>query len=156
VTDVIYCYYVFINKKKTLQKGIKPDNFPQNKAITMKKWRSHQRPKSKRMNPVSLGFQFVEYLEKHPDATYQDLGTENGINKARVCQMIALTKKLPTEIINCLLHEDKPEILKYFTERKLRQLTLMFSDNEKIKIFHEMKKHSESLHIINHDLHEKP
>jgi len=122
----------------------------------MKKRRASQRPKMKRLNPVSLGFQFVEYLEKHLDATYQDLGTENGISKARVCQMIALTKKLPTEIIDCLLHEDKPEILKYFTERKLRQLTLLFSDSEKIKTFHEMKKHSESLHIINHDPHKNP
>ncbi len=52
--------------------------------------------------------------------------------------MIAIIKKLPVEITDYLLCEDKPEILKYITERKLRQLTMTIFDNEKIKRFDEI------------------
>jgi len=56
--------------------------------------------------------------------------------------MIALCKRLPAEIIDYLINTDEPEILKHFTERKLRPLTLLESDQDKIKKFDEMKGNS--------------
>jgi hypothetical protein len=53
--------------------------------------------------------------------------------------MIALCKRLPPEITEYLINTDEPEILKHFTERKLRPLTLLASDEDKIKKFYEMK-----------------
>ena len=90
-------------------------------------------------NPVRTGFEFVEYLNKNPVATYDDLSVDAGITKARVCQMIALCKRLPPEITDYLINTDEPEILKHFTERRLRPLTLLESDEDKIKKFDEMK-----------------
>lgn len=90
-------------------------------------------------NPVRTGFEFVEYLNKNPVATYDDLSVDAGITKARVCQMIALRKRLPPEITDYLINTDEPEILKHFTERRLRPLTLLESDEDKIKKFDEMK-----------------
>ncbi len=90
-------------------------------------------------NPVRAGFEFVEYLNKNRDATYDDLSLDSGITKARVCQMIALCKRLPPEITEYLINTDEPEILKHFTERKLRPLTLLASDEDKIKKFYEMR-----------------
>ena len=79
--------------------------------------------------------EFVEYLNKNPNATYYDLSVDAGITKARVCQMIALYKRLPADITDFLMNVDEPNILKHFTERRLRPLTLMDSDDEKIKEF---------------------
>lgn len=90
-------------------------------------------------NPVRTGFEFVEYLNKNPVTTYDDLSVDAGITKARVCQMIALCKRLPPEITDYLINTDEPEILKHFTERRLRPLTLLESDEDKIKKFDEMK-----------------
>jgi hypothetical protein len=90
-------------------------------------------------NPVRTGFEFVEYLSKNPNANYDDLSVDAGITKARGCQMIALCKRLPPEITNYLINTYEPEILKHFTERKLRPLTLLVSDEDKIKKFYEMK-----------------
>jgi len=90
-------------------------------------------------NPVRIGFEFVEYLNKNPNATYDDLSVDAGITKARVCQMIALCKRLPPEITDYLINTDEPEILKHFTERRLRPLTLLVSDEDKIKKFYEMR-----------------
>jgi len=53
--------------------------------------------------------------------------------------MIALCKRLPPEITEYLINTDEPEILKHFTERKLRPLTLVASDEDKIKKFYEMR-----------------
>lgn len=38
------------------------------------------------------------------------------------------------------MNTDEPEILKYFTERKLRPLTLLAPDDEKLRKFDEMRK----------------
>ncbi len=53
--------------------------------------------------------------------------------------MIALYKRLPPEITEYLINTDEPEILKHFTERKLRPLTLLASNEDKIKKFYEMR-----------------
>jgi len=53
--------------------------------------------------------------------------------------MKALCKRLPSEITGFLMNTDEPEILKHFTERRLRPLTLLASDKDKIKKFDKMK-----------------
>ena len=53
--------------------------------------------------------------------------------------MIALYKRLPAEITDFLMNVDESKILKHFTERKLRPLTLLASDEDKIKRFYEMR-----------------
>ncbi len=58
--------------------------------------------------------------------------------------MVALYDRLPPRITDYLMHTDEPEILKYFTERKLRPLTLLVSAEDKIHEFNMMK---ESLEI---------
>jgi hypothetical protein len=90
-------------------------------------------------NPVRTGFEFVEYLNKNPNTNYDDLSVDAGITKARVCQMIALYKRLPADITDFLMNIDEPKILKHFTERRLRPLTLLASDDDKIIKFMEIK-----------------
>ena len=132
VSEIIPCYYVYNHKKQVLSKGQKPAIFPANKAITQKDWKRSVRQKRKLPNPVRTGLEFVEYLNKNPNATYDDLSVDAGITKARVCQMVALYKRLPADITNFLMNVNEPKILKHFTERRLRPLTLMDSDDEKI------------------------
>ena len=118
--------------------GQKPAIFPSNKAIAHKNWKQSLRKERGPSNQVRTGFQFVEYLDDNPNATYDDLAADAGVTKARVCQMIALCKRLPTKITEFLMDTHEPEILKYFTERRLRPLTLLASDDDKIKKFDEM------------------
>ena len=58
--------------------------------------------------------------------------------------MIALVTKLPGEIIDFLVSKNDPVYLGYFTERRLRPLTLMESDEEKMERFKGMVEDSES------------
>jgi hypothetical protein len=54
-------------------------------------------------------------------------------------EMVALHKRLPAPITDYLMNNDEPEVLKYFTERRLRPLTLLATDDEKLRKFEEMK-----------------
>jgi hypothetical protein len=84
------------------------------------------------------GFRFFEYLKDNPDATYDDLAADAGITKARVCQMVALCKRLPTEITEFLMDTKEQEVLRYLSERRLRPLTQLASDEDKITKFYGM------------------
>jgi hypothetical protein len=97
------------------------------------------RPKKEDPNPIKLGFQFVQYLKEHLDSTYDELADMSGVSKARICQMVALYNRLPTPITDYLMNNDEPEVMKYFTERRLRPLTLLASDDDKLRKFEEMK-----------------
>ena len=138
VTELITCYYRYKKKNRILCKGQKPDFIPANKIFTQKEWRSHIN-QSKRKNPILEGYKYLEYLENNSISTYRDVARKFNISKARVSQMIALVKKLPQEIIDYFTNKDEKPDLCYFTERKLRPLTLMESDEVKIKRFNEMK-----------------
>ncbi len=52
--------------------------------------------------------------------------------------MVALYNRLPARITEYLTNTNKAEILKYFTERRLRPLTLLGSDDDKLLKFDEM------------------
>ncbi len=53
--------------------------------------------------------------------------------------MVALHNKLPAPITDYLMNTDEPEVLKYFIEMRLRPLTLLASDDDKLRKFNEMK-----------------
>jgi hypothetical protein len=119
--------------------GEKPAAFPANKAISKRDWEDSQRPHKEYPNPIRVGYKFVQYLKDHPDSTYDDLAGISGVSKARVCQMVALYNRLPSRITDYLMNADEPEVLKYFTERRFRPLTLLAYDEDKIKKFAEMR-----------------
>jgi hypothetical protein len=121
-----------------LGKSEKPAQVASNRAITK---RIGNIPCALRRypNPIKIGFQFVQYLKDHPDLTYNDLSAMSGVSKARVCQMVALYNRLPARITDYLMNTDEPEILKHFTERRPRPLTLLASDQDKIIKFLEIK-----------------
>ena len=97
------------------------------------------RPEKEDPNPIKLGFQFVQYLKDHPDSTYDELAGMSGVSKARICQLVFLHNRLPAPITDYLMNNDEPEVLKYFTERKLRPLTLLTSDDDKLRKFDKLK-----------------
>jgi len=48
--------------------------------------------------------------------------------------------RLPVTITDYLMNTDEPELLKHFTERRLRPLTLLTSDDDKLRKFDKMIK----------------
>jgi hypothetical protein len=61
-----------------------------------------------------------------------------GVTSARFSQMIALAKRLPDEIIDVFSDEEHADKLHYITGRKLRPITLLKTDAEKIAAFEKL------------------
>ena len=137
VSEIIHCYFRYFKKKKRLFAGEKPSGFAKNKTITKREWQSALN-KSNRKNPIKEGQRYLDCLEVNPAFKYQDIANEFGVSKTRVHQMIALIKKLPRVILDYFFMEDNSENLRNFTERKLRPVTLLDSDEEKIDFFRAM------------------
>lgn len=139
VSELIDCFFRYNSKQKVLLRGEKPAQFLQNRAITQRQWKQNLRRLKGYTNPVKTGLQYLEFLKDHPESTYDDIAGMFGVSKARVCQMVALCNRLPSTVTDYILNTDDPGILKHFTERKLRPLTLLSTDDDKIKMFDAMK-----------------
>ena len=137
VAEIIPCYFKYFNNQKRLFTGKKSSNFPLNKAITERAWKSAQK-KSSWKKPIKEGQKYLACLNSDPKFRYQNVADEFGVSKARVSQMIALIRKLPKEILDYFFMENNSDAIKCFSERKLRPLILMDSDKEKIKFFRAM------------------
>jgi hypothetical protein len=135
VHELIHCYYGFNHKNKVLFTGEKPAFIPVNRIFTHREWKRHV-SRSKKRNPVIEGYKYLEYLNKNQGKTYADVAENFGISRARVSQVIAVVTKLPQIIVEQIISEDFGKLR--LTERKLRPLTLLENDEEKIENFREM------------------
>jgi len=63
VTELIFYYYRFNEKRKVLCKGENPDFIPANKIFTQREWCSHL-SKAKKKNPILEAYKYLEYLER--------------------------------------------------------------------------------------------
>ncbi len=78
---------------------------------------------------------YLELYESNQKLSYESLAKKFGVTRARICQMIALVKKLPPTVTNHFLDDNNADNLCHITERELRPLTLMKNDAEKIRAF---------------------
>lgn len=98
VSEIIHCYYRFINKRKALCAGKNPDCIKSKKAITKREWHSSLN-KARKKNPFLEAQVYLDYLNSDPSFLYRDVAENFEVSKARVSQMIALNK-LPQEILD--------------------------------------------------------
>ncbi|MBN2029816.1 hypothetical protein JW824_06170 [bacterium] len=86
-------------------------------------------------NPVLEGLGYLKLYHNDHYPTYEIIAKKHGVIRARICQMIVLAKKLPNEISDLFIDSKNSDKLRHITERKLRPLTLMKSNSEKIEAF---------------------
>lgn len=89
-------------------------------------------------NPVLEGQRYLNLHLSGDYATYETIARKFGVTRARICQMIALAKNLPDEITELFLDSKHSAKLQHITERKLRPLTMMKSNFEKIEAFEKL------------------
>ena len=90
-------------------------------------------------NPVLEGQRYFNLHLSGDYPTYETIAKKFGVSRARICQMIALAKNLPDEITGLFSDSKYLTRLHHITERKLRLLTLMKSNSEKIKAFEKLR-----------------
>jgi hypothetical protein len=86
-------------------------------------------------NPVVVGLEYLNLYKSGQYPTYETLARKYNVTRARICQMINMVKKLPKEISDLFLDRRNSYKLRHITERKLRILTTLKCDKEKMAAF---------------------
>lgn len=70
--------------------------------------------------------------------TYAEVADHFGVSRVMVAYHIALLARLPASFVEWLRACDDPQILSYFTERRLRPVTRIGDQDEQLALLNEM------------------
>ena len=117
-----------------LVRGQKPEELAHLARITARQWRRYVKRQDWE-NPIVKGLRFLQVFEQPAVTTYAEAASILGASRQRVYQLTSLVRKLPDEVTRFLLGTEDPTIQGYSTERRLRPLTMLGSDEEKVAGF---------------------
>lgn len=137
VSEIIATYFVRNSRGIKFKRGNKPDSLPQNTVLSEKKLRSILH-KQHKLNPITEARRYKQLIDARNNPSYQSCSEILGVSKARISQRISLLKNIPSEISNLIEKQSNQDFLCFFTERKLRTLTNLSTDREKIDAFRQM------------------
>jgi len=92
--------------------------------ITARQWNRYQNGRQ-RENPILKGLQYLRVFEDESVRTYAQAAEVLGVSRERVYQLTSLVTKLPPQIKDFLAGTEDPAVLRFFTERRLRPLTMI-------------------------------
>jgi len=117
-----------------LVRGQKPEELAHLARVTTRQWRRYVKRQDWE-NPIAKGLRFLQVFEQPAVTTYAEAASILGASRQRVYQLTSLVRKLPDEVTRFLLGTEDPTIQGYFTERRLRPLATLHSDEEKVAEF---------------------
>jgi hypothetical protein len=122
-------YYTRCFEKRTFFVcGKKPAELAEFARITARQWQTY-RTHLKRENPILIGLRYLKAFEQESVTSYAKAAQVLGVSRIRVYQLTSLVTKLSPQIKDILAGTEDPVLLRFFTERRLRPLT-MLSDAE--------------------------
>ena len=81
-------------------------------------------PIAKLYTPVTIAKSRIQ-IGMFPPRTYAQAAEILGVSRERVYQLTALVTKLPPQIKDFLASTEDPAVLRFFSERRLRPLTML-------------------------------
>jgi len=118
-------------------RGRKPNELARIAKISARRWEQYENH-CQRENPVLKGMRFLQVFEQESVKTYAEAAEILGVSRQRLYQLIWLVTKLPQDVKDYLIANEDPAILRYFTERRLRPLTKLGTDADKLAQFQVM------------------
>jgi hypothetical protein len=118
-------------------RGEKPRELAHILKISALRWQQYQENLD-RENPILKGMRFLRVFEQESVRTYAKTADILGMSRQCVYQLVALVTKLPDQVKDILTSNEDSVIGRYFTERRLRPLTRLDTDEEKQARFQSM------------------
>jgi hypothetical protein len=126
------------DKGKLLVRGTKPKELAEIAKISERQWSVYQNHLS-RKNPILIGLRYLKVFEQESITSYAKAAQVLGVSRIRVYQLTSLVTKLPAEITEFLPENaDDPDILRTFTERRMRPCISLPSRKSQIAKFREL------------------
>lgn len=136
--EVTPYYTRCFDKGKLFIRGRKPRELAEIAKITERQWGMYQNHLS-RQNPILIGLRYLKVFEQESITSYAKAAQVLGVSRIRVYQLTSLVTKLPPEITEFLLmNADDPDVLRTFTERRLRPLTALPTKKSQMRQFTQM------------------
>ncbi len=101
--------------------GERPPEFG-NQVPDQRRWKRFSSRKH-RPGPIVIADEFMAEYRRVKAATYADLADRLGVSRPTVTYYMALLTKLPDDFVAWLRAEKDPEVVTFFSERRLRPLT---------------------------------
>jgi hypothetical protein len=105
--------------------------------ITARQWAQYESA-LKRDNPILKGLRWLRVFEDESVRTYAQAAEIIGVSRERVYQLTSLVTKLPPRIKDFLAGTKDPDLLRFFTERRLRPLTMLSDAEAQMTLFAEL------------------
>jgi hypothetical protein len=86
-------------------------------------------------NPISRARTYDAALSRPGLGTYRAVGEHFGVTAAEVCQYLSLLRKLPTDIVAAVEHENDPRRLRVLSLRQMRALCRLPSEERQRAAF---------------------
>ena len=118
-------------------RGQRPRELGRISKISARRWKQYEND-CRRENPIIKAMRFLRVFEQETVRTYAQAAEILGVSRQRVYQLTWLVTKLPEQIKDFLVTCEEPTVLRHFTERRLRPLLALKSDEEKLVQFTDM------------------
>jgi len=127
---------IYYNKCQAYRLGQRPTRCGKNGRLTKRDLLrlDHQ---SACQNAVVQALRYQACLDSVPGRTRAEVALMFGVSRARVTQYLSILK-LPSPITTYIAESTDPDVIRYFTERRLRQLVSFGDDGQAIQRFREM------------------
>jgi hypothetical protein len=102
--------------------------------VTARQWQTYQ-THLKRENPILIGLRYLMAFEQESVTSYAKAAQVLGVSRIRVYQLTSLVTKLPPRIKDFLASTKDPALLRFFTERRLRPLTMISDEETQVALF---------------------
>ena len=122
---------------RLLVRGEKPGELAHLARINSRAWARFEAD-AKLENPIHKARAFLDVFDRDGASTYAEVAKILGVSPPRVHQLISLQTSLPSEITDFIAQTTDPTVLRHFTERRLRPLTKLPSDEDKLRTFEDM------------------
>lgn len=133
LTAVTPFYGTYSSKSHAYRLGEKPRKFARSRRLT--KRQLLQLDKSDQpANAMRQALRYQACLDAEPTRTRAEVALMFDVSRARVTQHLNLLK-LPSRIVDYLADRTDPDVLSYFTERRLRPLTMEADKAEVLRWF---------------------
>ena len=125
------------HKGLLIVRGLKPKELGRISKISARRWKQYEND-CKRDNPIIKAMRFLRVFEQESVRTYAQAAEILGVSRQRVYQLTWLVTKLPEQIKDFLVTCEDPLIFRHFTERRLRPLLRLSTDEKKLARFADM------------------
>lgn len=130
-------YVGFLNRKRIFKVGRRPPSEPV-PSTAKSRWRRRAEKRTVK-NAIKVAREYEAYLARPEVIGYREVAQHFGVTKATISHYRALLHRLPEEFVSWLEAATDHLVLAFFSQRRLRPITLICHSKQKAALLKEAR-----------------